>query len=56
MPCYAIQPKNRIFVNGYGFLYFAKNTSKNTAKNVSGKYNHKLLDHTKSEIKLLHKE
>ena len=34
----------------YGFLYFAKNIGKsitNISKNLSGKYNQKLLDHAK---------
>ena len=30
MTGYSVQPKDRIFVKGYGFLYFAKNVGKNT--------------------------
>ena len=51
MTRYSVQPRDRIFVKGYGFLYFAKNMGKkidkNTGKNVSGKYSQKLLDHAK---------
>ena len=51
MVCYSGQPRDRIFVKGYGFLSFAKsmgkNISKNISKNLSGKYSQKLLDHTK---------
>ena len=44
---YSIEPKNRIYVKGYGFLSFAKNTDKNAtkvAKSMSNKYSQKLLD------------
>ena len=47
---YSVQPKDRIFIKGYGFLFFAKNMS----KNLSSKYSpgmlaarQKLLDHAK---------
>ena len=47
---YLIEPKDGIFVKGYGFLSFAKNIGKNLSKiisiNLSGKYGQKLLDHT----------
>ena len=46
---YSIQPRDRIFVKGYGFLSFAKNISKNIgesiSKNLSCKYSQKFLDH-----------
>ena len=29
----SLQPRDRIFVKGYGFLYFAKNNGNNTGKN-----------------------
>ena len=32
---YSVQPRNRIFVKGYGFLSFAKNMGKNIGKNIS---------------------
>ena len=39
---YASQPKDQIYVKGYGFLSFAKNMVKNIGKNInknlSGKY------------------
>ena len=42
---YSVQPKDRIFVKGYGFL--GKNIGKNISKSISGKYNQKLRDHAK---------
>ena len=43
----SLQPRDRIFVKGYGFLSFAKtmgkNIGKNISKNVSGKYSQKYL-------------
>ena len=48
---YSVQPRDRIFVKGYGFLSFAKrmgkNIGKNISKNLSGKYSQTLLDHGK---------
>ena len=44
---YSIEPRNRIYVKGYGFLSFAKNLGTHatrTAKNLSNKYGQKLLD------------
>ena len=39
---YSFQPRDEIFVKGYGFLSFAKNVGKdidkNISKNLSGKY------------------
>ena len=35
---YSIEPRNRIYVKGYGFLSFAKNMGKNS----SNKYGQKL--------------
>ena len=43
---YSIEPKDRIYVNGYGFLSFAKNIG----KNFSNKYSQKLLDTAKKYI------
>ena len=40
---YLIDPKNRIYVKGYGFWSFAKNMG----KNLSDKYGQKLLDSAK---------
>ena len=40
---YAIEPRDRIYVKGYGFLSFAKNMG----KNLSNKYSQKLLDSAK---------
>ena len=51
MTCYPVQPKNRIFVKGYGFLSFAinisKNISKSISKNASKKFCQKRIDHAK---------
>ena len=48
---YSVQPRDRIFIKGYGFLSFSKNMGKNIgkdiSKNLSGKYSQKFLDHTK---------
>ena len=48
---YSVQPRDRTFVKGYGFLSFVKNMGKsigkNISKNLSGKYSQKLLHHTK---------
>ena len=40
---YSIQPRDRIYVKGYGFLSFAKNMG----KSLSNKYSQKLLDSAK---------
>ena len=47
MTRYSVQPRDRIFVKGYGFLSFARNMGKNISKNLSSKYSQKLLDHAK---------
>ena len=49
--CFSVQPRDRMFVKGYGVLPFAKNMSKhrdkNIIKNLGGKCRQNLLDHTK---------
>ena len=40
---YSIEPRNRIYVKRYGFLFFAKNM----CKNLSNKYSQKRLDNAK---------
>ena len=35
MTRYLVQPRDLIFVKGYGFLSFAKNMGRNTGKNIS---------------------
>ena len=40
---YSIEPRDRIYVKGYGFLSFAKNMS----KSLSNRYGQKLLDSAK---------
>ena len=48
---YSVQPRDGIFVKGYGFLFFSKNMGKNIGKNISknlrAKNSQKLLDHAK---------
>ena len=48
MACYSTEPKDQIFVKGYGFLSFieniTKNIGKNICKNLSSKYSQKCLD------------
>ena len=43
---YSIEPRNRIYVKGFGFLSFAKNMGKSS----SNKYRQKLLDSAKKSI------
>ena len=51
MTHYSVQSRDQIFVKGYGFLFFPRNTCKNVGKNISknlsSKYPQKLLDHAK---------
>ena len=51
MTHYSVQPRDQIFVKGYGLLFFAKkmieNIGKNISKNLSSKYSQKCLDHAK---------
>ena len=51
MTCYSIQPRDQIFLKGYGFLSFAKymgiNIGKSISKNLSCKYSRKVLDQAK---------
>ena len=48
---YSVQPRERIFVKGYRFLFLARNMGKNVGKNIgnnlNSKYSQKLLNHTK---------
>ena len=50
-PRYSVEPRDQIFVKGYGFLCFAKNMGKNigkkVSKNLSDKYSQKVLHHAK---------
>ena len=51
MTRYSLQPRERIFVKGYGFFSFPKNMGKNNGKNISKnlscKYSQTLLHHAK---------
>ena len=53
---YSIEPRDRIYVKGYGFLFFAKNIG----KSLTNKYGQKLLNSSKSlqqmQQKLFQKE
>ena len=51
MTRYLVQPRDRIFVKGFGFLSFVRNIGKNISKNVTHKYSQKLLDHAKQFAK-----
>ena len=61
---YSVQPRDRIFVKGYGFLSFTKNLGKNIGKNISkslsSNYSQKSLDHInnleQTHVKRLQKE
>ena len=47
---YLIEPRERRYVKGYGFLSFAKNMGTHAtkfAKNLNNKYGHKLVDTAK---------
>ena len=44
---YSIEPRDRIYVNGYGFLSFAKNMG----KGLSNKYGQKCLDSAKKSTR-----
>ena len=46
---YSVQPRDWIFVKGYGFFCLLQKiwVTKNISKNLSGKYIKKLLDHAK---------
>ena len=44
---YSVQPRDQIFVKGYGYLSFARNMGKNISKNLGIKYRQKLLAHVK---------
>ena len=47
MTRYSVQPRDQIFVKGYGFLSFVRDMDKNISKTLSSKYSHKLLDNAK---------
>ena len=51
MTFYSIEPRDCIFVKGYGFLSFAKsmvkNIGKSLSKNLNNKFSQKHLDHAK---------
>ena len=48
--CYSIEHRERRYVKGYGFLYFARNLvthATKAAKNLSNKYGQKIVDTAK---------
>ena len=51
MTHYSVQPRDRIILKSYGFLFFVRNKGQNigenTSKNLSSKYSQKLTDHAK---------
>ena len=51
--CYSIEPTERRYVKGYGFLSFARNIGTHAAKvakNMSNKYSQKLVDTAKKFV------
>ena len=52
MTHYSIHPRDRIFVKGYGFLSFVRNTD----RNLVNKYIQKLLDHATDAFELPQKD
>ena len=44
---HSVEPKDKVYVKGYGFLSFAKNTD----KNLSNKYSQKRLDTAKKSTR-----
>ena len=62
MTRYLVQPRDRIFTKGYGFLSFAKNMGRTIgkiiSKHLSSKFSQKILDHNLPEmqLKLLQRE
>ena len=56
---YSIEPRDLIFVKGYGFLSPAESMDRyignNISKNLSGKYSQKLLDHAKKSATDTHR-
>ena len=51
MTRYSVQPRDQIFLKGYGFLSYAKNMDRNIGKNISkslsSKCTQKILDRAK---------
>ena len=45
---YSIKPRDRIYVQGYGFFSFAKNMS----KSLSNKYGQKILNSAKNLLQM----
>ena len=44
---YLVEPSDRRYVKGYGFLSFTRKIGKNIGKNISNKYNQTLFDSVK---------
>ena len=51
---YSVQPRDRIFVKAYGFLYFAKNMNIDIVKNICK--NFMLTNLPQISLKLIQKE
>ena len=55
---YSIEPRDRIYVKGYGFLSFAKNMGRHAnkvTKSLSNKYSQKIIDSAKKIYNWCHK-
>ena len=48
---YSTEPKDHIFLKGYGSLSFTRNMCKSTVKNESSKYSQNLIGHAKQSAK-----
>ena len=44
---HSVQPRDRMFVIGYGFWSFTRNMVKDISKILNSKYSHKLFNHAK---------
>ena len=56
---YSIEPRERRYVKGYGFLSFARNIGTHAAKaakNMSNKYSQKLVDTAKQNCNRCYKD
>ena len=47
MTRFSVQPRDGIFIKGYGFLSFAESMGRNIRKIIRLKYSQKLFDHAK---------
>ena len=53
---YSVEPRDRIFVKGYGFLSFAKNMGQNICENISKNLSGKHRQETKIQKEQFRKQ